>query len=199
MALFQGLPIFASQATTAQGGLGANVQAARSSWQRSFARPFSSSAILSDKSDSSRNIPHPEFPGSDLPPSSDKLQKDRGGYGLAKPPQTEDLIPSRGSPEAPLQESHLNETDSQEQAPSIPQHQMPGVPGDLIPPGVAPQLPQRPDDDPPPGVDPSILTPQEQQSGSTQVTENVDSQASGYWAGRVPGTPISNSDEQQKS
>ncbi len=38
---------------------------------------------------------------------------------------------------------------------------------------------------------------QEQQSGSTQVTENVDSQ--GYWAGRVPGTPISNSDEQQKS
>ncbi|KAL0046110.1 hypothetical protein WJX82_002718 [Trebouxia sp. C0006] len=97
------------------------------------------------------------------------------------------------------QESHLNETDSQEQAPSIPQHQMPGVPGDLIPPGVAPQLPQRPDDDPPPGVDPSILTPQEQQSGSTQVTENVDSQASGYWAGRVPGTPISNSDEQQKS
>ena len=37
---------------------------------------------------------------------------------------------------------------------------MPGVPGDLIPPVVAPQLPQRPDDDPPPGVDPSILTPQ---------------------------------------
>ena len=48
----------------------------------------------------------------------------------------------------------------QEQAPSMPQHQMSGVPGDLIPPGVPPELPQSPDSDSPPGVDPSILTPQ---------------------------------------
>ncbi len=37
---------------------------------------------------------------------------------------------------------------------------MPGVPGDLIPPGVPPQLPQSPDSDSPPGVDPSILMSQ---------------------------------------
>ncbi|DBA98588.1 TPA: hypothetical protein ACH3X1_014386 [Trebouxia sp. C0004] len=125
---------------------------------------------------------------------SDKLQRDRGMYVIAKPPQTESPIPSRGSPEAPLQDAF--ESDSQgQQAPSIPQHQMPGVPGDLIPPGVPPQLPQSPDSDSPPGVDPSILMSQEQQPSSTQVTENVDSHGSGYWAGRVPGTPISHSDE----
>ena len=60
----------------------------------------------SERSSSSSSLPEADG-------GSDKLQKDRGGYGLAKPPQTEDLIPSRGSPEAPLQESHLNETDSQ--------------------------------------------------------------------------------------
>ncbi|KAL0030620.1 hypothetical protein WJX79_009949 [Trebouxia sp. C0005] len=40
---------------------------------------------------------------------------------------------------------------------------------------------------------------QEQQLGSAQVTDNVDPQGSGCWAGRVPGTPISHCDEQQRS
>ncbi len=124
-----------------------------------YAGFFSSSVVLSDKSDPNSNIPHPEIPGSDIPPSQtahaagsqkpggwdppeipgsmhdhphpsedhpserrsspsslpeddggpDKLQRDRGGYVMAQPPQKEDLIPSRGSPEAPLQD----ESDSQ--------------------------------------------------------------------------------------
>lgn len=237
-----------SQETTAQGGLGENVQVARGSWHMNFAGPFSSSAVLSHKSDPNNNISHPEIPGSDIPPSQtaratgshkpggwdppeipgsmhdhphvskahpserrssspslpeddgfpNKLQRETGDYVLAKPPQTGAPIPARGSPGAPLQQAY--ESASQELLPSIPQHQMPGVPGDLIPPGVAPQLPQSPDSDSPPGVDPSILMSQEQQSSSAsaQMTENVDSQGSGYWAGRVPGTPISHSDEQHK-
>jgi len=121
---------------------------------------FSSSAVLSDKSDPNSDILHPEIPGSDISPSQtahatgshkpggwdppeipgsvhdhphpskehpskrrsspslpendggqSKLQRDRGMYVMAKPPQTEAPIPARGPPEAPLQESH--ESDSQ--------------------------------------------------------------------------------------
>ncbi|DBA68583.1 TPA: hypothetical protein ACH3X2_013523 [Trebouxia sp. C0005] len=169
-----------SQATTAQSGLDKNVQAATSSWHTTFAG-----------SHKPGGWDPPEIPGSvhDRPHPSKEHP--------SKPPQTEDPLPARGSPQAPLQAPR--KSDSQEPAPSMPQHQMPGVPGDLIPPGVPPQLPQSPDSDSPPGVDPSILMSQEQQSGSAQVTENVESQGSGYWAGRVPGTPVSHCDEQQRS
>lgn len=44
----------------------------------------------------------------------------------------------------------------QEVPQSLPQHQMPDVPGDLIPPGVPPQVPTSQDCDPP-GVDPQML------------------------------------------
>ncbi|KAL0032787.1 hypothetical protein WJX79_010410 [Trebouxia sp. C0005] len=207
-----------SQATTAQSGLDKNVQAATSSWHTTFAGSFNSSNFLSDKSASKSDVPHPEIPGSDIPPSQTAHATGShkpGGWDPpeipgsvhdrphpskehpSKPPQTEDPLPARGSPQAPLQAPR--KSDSQEPAPSMPQHQMPGVPGDLIPPGVPPQLPQSPDSDSPPGVDPSILMSQEQQSGSAQVTENVESQGSGYWAGRVPGTPVSHCDEQQRS
>lgn len=46
----------------------------------------------------------------------------------------------------------------QEVPQSLPQHQMPGVPGDLIPPGVPPQVPTSADSDAP-GVDPQMLVP----------------------------------------
>ena len=46
----------------------------------------------------------------------------------------------------------------QEVPQSLPQHQMPGVPGDLIPPGVPPQVPTSADSDAP-GVDPRMLVP----------------------------------------
>jgi len=127
-----------------------------------YAGSFSSSAVLSDKSDPNNNISHPEIPGSDIPPSQtapaagshkpggwdppeipgsvhdhprpskdhpserssssisslpeddggpDKLQRDRGMYVLAQPPQTEPPIPARGSPEPSLQDTI--ESDSQ--------------------------------------------------------------------------------------
>ena len=124
-----------------------------------YAGSFSSSAVFSDESDPSSNVPHPEIPGSDIPsgqtahatgshrpggwdppeipgsmhdhprpskhhPSEhssssslpeddegpDKLQRNRGTYVSAQPPQTEDPIPARGPAEPPLQEAF--ESDS---------------------------------------------------------------------------------------
>ena len=37
---------------------------------------------------------------------------------------------------------------------------MPGVPGDLIPPGIPPQVPSRPDSDAPPAINPEIVMSQ---------------------------------------
>ncbi|KAL3136191.1 hypothetical protein ABBQ32_007204 [Trebouxia sp. C0010 RCD-2024] len=43
---------------------------------------------------------------------------------------------------------------------NAPQHQMPGVPGDLIPPGIPPQFPQDPGSEVPPAVDPDRVLSQ---------------------------------------